>query len=114
MTEDDSAETGKEGPLKWLGQEIRKHSVGGTILELNTLGAQTIGDPKMANMDVSQFLPGGDTTILGQPHGTLIVLVQGTGSHSVSLVMEEIHGPDCVWQIVTGANKLSFSGTLGV
>jgi hypothetical protein len=94
----------EERTLEWLGEEISKHVLSGTVGNVNVLVLRLVRDKKISNVNVTGALTTGHFAVAFHFYGTFIVLVEGGTGDPVSLCVHEhldIHG---LWEVVTGAH----------
>ena len=107
------AEFIEESTLKGLGEKVRYHLFGGTILYGNFLSGNAVGNKKIPDVDMASAFPARGLAVFRELDCTLVVLVEDRGD-AVTLCFHEVLGPECLWQNVINPDELSFSGAFSV
>ena len=84
------------------------------MTDYNILGLHSVFQPEIANVNVSGFGASRGSAVLFQFDGTFIVLFQDVRADLVTLCFHEHLHPDCVGEVITGADELGFGGASSV
>lgn len=111
---DDVPKVLEHAPLLRLAKKIRDHFAGGAVHEVELFLVNLVFNEEVADVYVPGSLSGGLPPILFHLHGTLVILMVLTSRDLVPLGLDEVHGPNGLWEEVSSTYELSFGGTLRV
>ena len=96
VAEKNASETTEKISLKGFREEIGEHGLSWTMDDLDIFEMETVGDPKMTNIDMTRTLPGRSTTVTFQLDRAFVVLGELAGQDWIALSLHEIHDPNCI------------------
>ena len=104
----------KLGPLEWFCEEVGDHISGGTILDRDLLGCDSISHKKISDVNMAGSFAAGTLTVLFKKDGALIVLIDNVLRRVVTLRGEEILSPQHLWHDVVHADQFRLRGTAAI
>jgi hypothetical protein len=106
ITQEDVTVTAKELTLSRFGEKVSEHGVSGTVSGGNRVRAEAVGNPEMADVEMTGTSTSGRAAIGGEFNGALIVLVENIVQEGVALCLKKIGSPNGVVEVVRDAQNL--------